>query len=65
MKNYDVWFNLEQPAVIVVEAKSKKEAKEIAEELLADMDYDELMRRVGDAIDYMGVKVVDVEEAIE
>ena len=65
MKNYDVWFTLESPAVIVVEAKSVKEAKEIAEEMLADMDYDELMRRIGDAVDYMGVKVVNVEETFE
>ena len=64
MKNYDVWFNLEQPAVVVIEANSEKEAKEIAEEVLADMDYDELMRRIGDAVDYMGVRVVGVEAAL-
>ena len=40
MKNYDVWFTLESPAVIVVEADSKEKAKEIAEGLLADMDHD-------------------------
>lgn len=65
MKNYDVWFTLEQPALLVVEAKSAEDAKEIAEEMLVDMDYDELMRRIGDAVDYMGVKVVAVEDTLE
>ena len=62
MKNYDVWFNLTHPANIVVEAESESEAKALAEDLLADMDDSELLRRIKDAIDYMGVQVVDVEE---
>ena len=65
MKNYDIWFNLAHPANFVIEAKSVEEAKDLAEDLLADMDADELMRRIKDAIDYMGVKVVEVEELIE
>lgn len=60
MKNYDVWFTLESPAVIVVEADSKEKAKEIAEGLLADMDHDELIERISNAIDFMGVKVTKV-----
>ena len=62
MKNCDVWFTLESPAVIVVEADSKEKAKEIAEELLADMDHDELIERISNAIDFMGVKVTKVTE---
>ena len=62
MKNYDVWFTLESPAVIVVEADSEEKAKEIAEELLADMDHDELIERISNAVDYMGVKVTEVTE---
>lgn len=62
MKNYDVWFTLESPAVIVVKADSEEKAKEIAEELLADMDYDELIERISNAVDYMGVKVTEVTE---
>lgn len=62
MKNYDVWFNLEHPANIVVEANSEKEAKEIAEELLCEMDQDEILERIANAIDYQGLKVVFVEE---
>lgn len=65
MKNYDVWFNLGHPANIVIEAKSAEEAKEIAEDLLADMDHDELMERISNAIDFGGVQVVDVEDIIE
>lgn len=62
MKNYDVWFTLEHPANIVIEAKSKKEAKEIAEEMLADIDQDELLERIAAAIDYMGLKIKSVKE---
>ena len=65
MKNYDVWFNLAHPANIVIEAKSAEEAKEIAEELLAEMDQDELLERIVNAIDYQGVEIVDVEDIIE
>lgn len=61
MKNYDIWFTLEHPANFVVGANSEEEAKEIAEYLLADMDDDELMRRIKNAIDYMGLKIVNVE----
>lgn len=61
MKNYDIWFTLEYPANFVIEANSKKEAKEIAEELLAEMDDDELITRIKNAIDYMGLKIVNVE----
>lgn len=62
MKNYDVWFTLESPAVVVIEADSKEKAKEKAEEVLADMDYDELIERISNAVDYMGVKVTEVTE---
>lgn len=62
MKNYDVWFNLAHPACLIVEAESEKEAKCIAEDLLADMDDAELLRRIKNTIDYMGVKVTDVTE---
>lgn len=61
MKNYDIWFTLEHPANFVIEANSKKEAKEIAEELLAEIDDDELITRIKNAIDYMGLKIVNVE----
>lgn len=57
MKNYDIWFNLEHPATFVVEANSEEEAREIAEDILAEMDDDELMRRIKDAIDYMGLRI--------
>lgn len=65
MKNYDVWFNLAHPANFVIEAKSAEEAKDVAEDILANMDSKELMQRIKDAIDYMGVEVVDVDELIE
>ena len=54
MKNYDVWFNLAHPANFVIESKSAEEAKDVAEDILANMDSKELMQRIKDAIDYMG-----------
>lgn len=65
MKNYDIWFNLAHPANLVIEARSAEEAKDIAEDILADMDRDELMERIEYAIDFMGAEVVDVNEIIE
>lgn len=65
MKNYDVWFTLAHPANFVIEARSAEEAKDVAEDILADMDSKELMQRIKDAIDYMGVEVIDVDELIE
>lgn len=62
MKNYDVWFTLESPAVVVIEADSEEDAKEKAEEILANMNYDELIERISNAVDYMGVKVTEVTE---
>ena len=62
MKNYDVWFTLKYPANIVIETESEKEAKEIAEDLLAEMDQDKLLEKIVAAIDYMGLKVESVEK---
>lgn len=64
MKKYDIHFKPACPACIVVEANSMLEAKEIAEELLCDMDSKEIMRRIADAVDFMGV-VIDYVEEIE
>lgn len=62
MKKYDVWFTLEHPANIVIEANSPLEAIDIAEDLLAEMDQDELLERIVAAIDYMGLKVEFAEK---
>lgn len=62
MKKYDVWFTLEHPAVIVVEAESEDEAEDIASELLMDMDYDDLMERISNALDFAGIKIARVTE---
>jgi hypothetical protein len=65
VKNYDIWFNLAHPANLVVEAKDAKEANDIAEDILANMDKNELMDRIRNAVDYMGVEVVCVEKCVE
>jgi hypothetical protein len=54
MKKYDIWFMPECCANFVVEANSYEEAREAAEEVLCNMDSEELMRRIADAVDFMG-----------
>lgn len=65
MKKYDIWFMPECSANIVVEANSYEEAREVAEEILCNMESEELMRRIGDAIDFMGVKIDYIDEIRE
>ena len=65
MKKYDVWFMPECSANIVVEANSIEEAREVAEEILCNMKQEELMSRISDAIDFMGVKVDYIDEIEE
>lgn len=59
---YDVYFTIDHPACIVIEAESEHEARYIAEEMLCNMSDKELMRRIKDALDFGGVKVQSVEE---
>ena len=59
---YDVYFTLDNPACMVVEANSMEEAKYIGEELLNDMDDKELLRRIKDALDFGGLKIQFVEQ---
>lgn len=59
---YDVYFRINHPACMVVEADSEDEAQDIAEELLMDMDDTEIIRRLCDAMDFYGLEIVNVEE---
>lgn len=59
---YDVYFRIKYPACMVVEASSEDEAREIAEDLLINMDDDELMHRLIDAMNYYGFEIENVEE---
>ncbi len=65
MKKYDVWFMPECSACFVVEANSYEEAREVAEEMLCNMESEELMSRIADAVDFMGVKIDDIVEVEE
>jgi hypothetical protein len=65
MKKYDIWFMPECSANFVVEANSIEEAREVAEEVLCNMESKELMRRIGDAVDFMGVKIDYIDEIEE
>lgn len=65
MKKYDVWFMPECSSNIVVEANSYEEAREIAEDILNNMEQEELMSKIADAIDFMGVKIDYIEKIEE
>ena len=58
---YDVYFTLAQPAVIAIEANSENEAME----KLQNVDRNELLERVQNAIDFMGVEPLFVDEIDE
>ena len=60
-KIYDVYFTLVQPAVISIEANSENEAME----KLQNVDRNELLERVQNAIDFMGVEPLFVDEIDE
>ena len=60
-KIYDVYFTLAQPAVIAIEANSEDEAME----KLQNMDRNELLERVQNAIDFMGVEPLFVDDLDE
>ena len=59
---YDVYFRINHPACMVIEANSEDEAKEIAEDTLANMEDRELMERLYGAMSFYGLEVVNVEE---
>ena len=65
MKKYDVWFMPECSANIVVEANSYEEARERAEDILNNMESEELMSKIADAIDFMGVKIDYIDKIEE
>ena len=58
---YDVYFTLAQPAVISIEANSENEAME----KLQNGDRSELIERVQNTIDFMGVEPLFVDEIDE
>lgn len=60
-KIYDVYFTLAQPAVIAIEANSEDEAME----KLQNVDRSELIERVQNTIDFMGVEPLFVDEIDE
>lgn len=60
-KIYDVYFTLVQPAVISIEANSENEAME----KLQNVDRNELLRRIQNAIDFMGVEPLFVDKIDE
>lgn len=64
-KKYDVWFMPECSACVVVEANSYEDAREKAEEILNNMELTELMCRIADAVDFMGVRIDYIDEIKE
>lgn len=65
LKGYDVYFTLNSPACVLVGAYSEKEAKEIAEKFLSEMNKEELIDRLLAAIDFDGLKIKYIEKVDE
>ena len=59
-KLFEIYFTLEEPASVVVEARDEGEA----EEILYDMTRKELLERIASALE-MGVEIVEIEEIDE
>ncbi len=59
-KLFEVYFTLEEPASVVIEARDENEA----EEILYDMTRKELLERISSALE-MGVSIEKIEELDE
>ena len=59
-KLFEVYFTLEEPASVVIEARDEDEAEEIFE----DMTRKELLERIASALE-MGVSIEEIEEIDE
>ncbi len=59
-KLFEVYFTLEEPASVVIEARDENEA----EEILYDMTRKELLERIANALE-MGVCIKEIEEIDE
>lgn len=59
-KLFEVYFTLEEPASVVIEARDEDEAEEIFEQ----MTKDELMERIANALE-MGVEITEIEDLDE
>ena len=55
-KLFEVYFTLEEPASVVIEARDENEA----EEILYDMTRKELLERIASALE-MGVSIEEIE----
>lgn len=59
-KLYEVYFTLEEPASVVIEARDENEAEEIFEQ----MTRKELLERIANALE-MGVEITEIEDLDE
>ena len=59
-KLYEVYFTLEEPASVVIEARDEDEA----EEILYGMTRKELLERIASALE-MGVEITEIEDLDE
>jgi hypothetical protein len=59
-KLYEVFFTLEEPASVVIEARNEDEAEEIFEQ----MTNKELLERIVSALE-MGVEITEIEDLDE
>ena len=61
MPLYDVNFTLACPACFVVEANSKKHAREVATQELENMENAKILMYLSSALEYNGTKITLIE----
>lgn len=61
-KLYDVYFRPTQDAVVTIRVEQGQDAEEIAEEVINSMTRDDLIDRLMNAIHFMGIEIVEIEE---
>ena len=61
-KLYDVYFRPAQDAAITIKVEQGQDVEEVAEEVINSMTRDELIDRLMNAVHFMGVEVVEIEE---
>ena len=61
-KLYDVYFKPTQDAVITIKVEQGQDVEEIAEEVINSMTREDLIDRLMNAIHFMGIEIVEIEE---
>ena len=65
IKGYDVYFTLQAPASVLIEAENEKKSMKEAEKVLSNMSKKELIDRLLCAYEYEGLKIEYLDEVDE